>query len=188
MVSVAELWLPIVLSAVFVFTVSSIIHMASPIHKGDYRKLPNEDKVLEAMRTQGVQPGAYMFPCAGSMKDMGSPEMIEKRKRGPVGFLTVVPSGPPGMGKNLIQWFIFSLVIGVLTACVAAVGLGPEATFGAVFRLTAFAAILGYGVGHISDSIWKGVSWMITLKFVFDGVLYGLVTAATFGWLWPETS
>jgi hypothetical protein len=51
--------------------------------------------------------------------------------------------------------------------------------------LTALAATLGYAMGAIPDSIWKGQKWSITLKFVLDGVWYGLVTGATFGWLWP---
>ena len=37
----------------------------------------------------------------------------------------------------------------------------------------------------ISESIWKGQSWSTTLKFVFDGLVYGLLTAGVFGWLWP---
>ena len=188
MLSIAELWLPIVLSAVFVLIVSSIIHMCLPIHKGDYRKLPGEEHVLETMRAQSVAPGSYMFPCPNSMKDMCSPEMVEKRQRGPVGFLTVVPSGPPGMGMNLVQWFIFSFVVGFLTAAAAKTGLRAGADYHDVFHLTAVVATLGYGVSHIPDSIWKGVGWIITCKFIFDGVVYGLVTAATFAWLWPAAS
>src|SRR5579863_8933433 len=44
------LWLPILLSSVFVFLASSIIHIALPRwHKGDYLKVPNEDEVMDAM-------------------------------------------------------------------------------------------------------------------------------------------
>ena len=93
MVSITELWLALLLSAVFVFIASSIIHMALPIHKGDFKKMPGEDKVLAEIRAQGLSRGTYMFPCPGSMKAMGSPEMIEKFQRGPVGFMTIVPSG-----------------------------------------------------------------------------------------------
>ena len=85
MISLIDLWLPILLSAVFVFIASSILHLMIPIHKGDYQKLPGEDEVLEQMRAQGVQPGSYMFPCAASMKDVGSPEMIEKCQLAPLG-------------------------------------------------------------------------------------------------------
>lgn len=186
MVSLTALWLPILLSAVFVFIVSSIIHMALPIHKGDFKKLPGEEKILAEMRAKAVRPGTYMFPCADSMKNCGSPEMVEKYKLGPVGFMTVIPSGAPGMGKNLVQWFVYSIVIGVFVAYLAKLGLKPGDVYMPVFRLTGTAAILGYAIGALPDSIWKGQKWSITLKFVFDGVVYGLVTGGTFGWLWPS--
>ena len=180
-----SLWLPILLSAVFVFVVSSILHMVVQIHKGDYVKLPGEDKVLAEMRAQGVKPGDYMFPCAASMKDMGTPEMVDKCTIGPVGFLTVVPSGPWRMGNNLIQWFLYSILIGVFTAYVAYHGLGRGAEYLAVFRIAGSVAVLAYASAYMPNSIWKGSPWGTTLKFAFDGLLYGLVTAGTFAWLWP---
>ena len=180
-----DLWLPVVLAAVGVFVASSVIHMALPIHKGDFGKLPNEPKVLEAMRAQGVAPGQYMFPCPGSMKEMGSAQMKEKYKSGPVGSMIVLPNGVPNIGTALIQWFLFSLVVGVFVAYIAWHELPPGAPYAAVFRLTATVAFLAYGFSHVTDAIWKGMSWTTTLKFVFDGLLYGLVTGGVFGWQWP---
>src|SRR5262249_18785079 len=117
MVYLSQLWLPIVLSAVFVFVVSSIIHMALPIHKSDYRKLPDEEKVMDALRAAGVGPGvAYHFPHAESMKACNTPEMQEKMKKGPIGMLTVWPSGPMKMGKFLTLWFVYCLIVAVFTA------------------------------------------------------------------------
>ena len=113
MVPLADLWLPILVSAVFVFIASSLLHMVIPIHKGDYKKLPGEADLLAAMRGQNVQPGSYMFPCAGSMKEMGTPEHMEKMNQGPVGYMTVIPNGPYAMGKSLGVWFAYSLLIGV---------------------------------------------------------------------------
>ena len=188
MTFLASLWLPIVVSAVFVFIVSSVIHMALPIHKGDYKKMNNEDAVLDSLCAHGVGPGAYMFPCAGSMKEMGSPEMIEKQKRGPVGWLTIAPPGGINIGRSLIQWFVNCLIVGTLVAYVGWHALGAGAPYLSVFRITGAAAVLGYAVGRIDDSIWRGARWGTTAKFVADGVIYGLVTAGTFGWLWPEAA
>ncbi|MCI0651739.1 MAG: hypothetical protein L0Z55_07635 [Planctomycetes bacterium] len=187
-VPLVDLWIPIIAAAVAVFVVSSIIHMVLPIHRGDFKKLPGEAAVLEAMRTQGVQPGSYMFPCAGSMKEMCTPEMTAKMNQGPVGNMTVLPSGPFSMGKSLLQWFVYSVVIGVFVAYIAGLGLARGADFMAVFRFTGAAAVLGYALSNVCDSIWKGVSWGITAKFIFDGVLYGLATGAVFGWLWPAAA
>ena len=181
----ADLWLPILLSAVLVFVASSILHMVIPIHKGDFRKVAGEDQVLGAMRDAGVVPGSYMLPCADSMKDMCTPEMVEKFKQGPVGFLTIVPSGAPGMGKSLVQWFLYSLLISVFVGYLAWHAVAPGAAYLDIFRLSGTAAILAYAIAVIPDSIWKGTSWTITAKFIFDGLIYGLVTAGAFAGFWP---
>ena len=102
MVPVLSLLIPIALSAVFVFIASSIIHMATPWHKHDLMKLPNEDGVMNALRPFNLPPGNYGIPKPDSMKDMGTPEFQAKYKAGPVAFLTVRPGGDMGMSKNLI--------------------------------------------------------------------------------------
>jgi hypothetical protein len=181
----AALWMPILVSAVAVFVVSSIVHMALPIHKGDHRTLPDEEGILEAMRKAGVGRGTYMFPGCTSMKQMAEPETVARFQRGPVGFLTVVPNGPHAIGRSLLQWFLLSCGISVLTAYVAFHALPAGAAAGAVLRIAGSVAIAGYALGAIQDSIWKGVPWRITLKFAADGVLYGLATAAVFAWTWP---
>jgi len=184
----SELWLPILLSAVFVFIVSSIIHMALPIHKGDVRKMKNEEAVLNALRSQGVGPGAYMFPGCNSMKEMGSPDLQAKLKTGPVGWLTVLPPGGWNMNVSLMWWFVNCIVVGVFVAYLGWHAKSPGTTFLEVFRITGTAALLGYAVGFFHESIWKGQAWSVTAKFMFDGLIYALVTAGTFGWLWPQAA
>jgi len=186
MVPITALWLPILLSAVIVFVASSIIHMVLPIHKSDYRKLPEEDRVLDTLRAAGVTPGpVYHFPHT-THKEMKSPEAVERFKRGPVGLLTVIPSGPPAMGKFLGQWFLYCAVIGVFVAYLTGRTLIPGTRYLEVFRVAGTTAFLGYAAAQIQDSIWKGQSWSVTFKHVFDGLIYGLLTAGTFGWLWPR--
>jgi len=185
MVALADLWLPILVSAVFVFIASSLLHMVIPLHKADYKGVPGEDDVMKSMRDAGVKPGSYVIPAAKDMKDMGSPEFIETLAQGPVGFLTVIPNGPMNMGKSLGLWFVYSILIGVLVGYIGSFSLAAGADYMEVFPVTGTVAILGYAMGNIVDSIWKGVCWSITAKFLFDGVVYGLVTAGAFGWLWP---
>ena len=181
---ILDLWVAIVVSSVLVFIASSILHMVIPLHKKDYQKMPGEEKVMQLMGSEGLKPGTYMFPCAASMKDAGTPEMLMKFEAGPVGFLTVIPSGAPSMGKNLLQWFLYSLLIGVIAAYLASRTLPPEAAYLQVFRFVGTIAIVGYALGHFHDSIWKGQSWVVTAKFIFGGIIYGLITAGVFGWLW----
>ena len=186
MVPITALWLPILLSAVIVFVASSIIHMLLPIHKSDYRQLPEEDRVLDTLRAAGVTPGrTYHFPYC-THKEMKSPAAVERFKRGPVGLLTVIPSGPPVMGKYLGQWFLYCVLIGVFVAYLTGRTLSRDTPYLEVFRVAGLTAFLGYAVAQIQDSIWKGQSWSVTLKHVFDGLIYGLLTAGTFAWLWPR--
>jgi hypothetical protein len=146
MVPISALWMPILLSAVIVFVASSILHMVLPYHKSDYRKLPDEDKVVDVLRAAGVTPGpTYHFPHT-TQRDMKSPDVAEKFKRGPVGLLTVIPSGPPAMGKYLGLWFVYCVVVSILVAIVAGTTLSAGTRYPVVFHLTALAALLGYGV------------------------------------------
>jgi nucleoside recognition membrane protein YjiH len=186
MVSITSLWLPILVSAVIVFVASSIIHMALPIHKSDYRRLPDEGKVTDALRSTGVTPGrVYVFPYC-TMKEMKSPEVQEKFKRGPVGFITIRPSGAPGMGKFLVQWFVYCIVVGIFAACVAAGTQPPGTEYKRIFHIVGIVAFAGYSLALIQNAIWKGETWGVTIKHVIDGLIYALLTAGTFGWLWPK--
>jgi hypothetical protein len=185
MVSLPSLWLPIVLSAVFVFIASSIIHMALRYHNNNYAKLPNEEKLLEFMRDSNVARGNYAFPRATTMKEMGSPEMIEKYNKGPVGMMNVMPNGPVNMPKHLLMWFLYSVVISFFVAYVTSFMLGAGTDYRTVFRLAGVVAFLAYAGATASESIWKGQRWSTTMKNWIDGLIYGLVTGGTFGWLWP---
>ncbi|MFQ5604202.1 MAG: hypothetical protein ACE5HS_13125 [bacterium] len=185
MVSILSLWLPILLSAVIVFAVSSIIHMLLAYHRPDFGKLPAEDDVMDALRKFDIPPGDYVMPCAGSPKVMYSPEFIEKTTKGPVAFLTVIPSGPPSMGGSLVQWFAYSIVVSLFAAYLTARAVGPTEDYLTVFRFAGTTAFAGYSLALLQNSIWYKRNWRATLKSVFDGLIYALFTAGTFGWLWP---
>ena len=186
MTELSALWLPILLSGVLVFVVSSVIHMATPWHKGDYAKAPNEDKVREALRPLAIPPGDYMIPRAGSMDEMKTPEFAAKMKEGPVMVATVMPSGPVGIGKNLAQWFVYLLVVSLFAAYVAGRALPAGAAYRSVFRFAGVAAFLGYAGAMWQMSIWYKRSWTTTIKSTVDGLVYGMVTGGVFGWLWPR--
>ena len=186
MVELSSLWLPILLSAVIVFIVSSIIHMASPWHKGDYPKLANEDKVMDALRPLALPPGDYMVPRPANREDMRSPEFVEKMKKGPVLMMTVFPGGQTGMVKNLVGWFIYAVVVGIFAGYVAGRALPVGTEYLHVFRFAGVTAFLGYSLALWQMSIWYRRSWNITIKATVDGLIYALLTAGVFGWLWPQ--
>ncbi len=185
MTSIAALWLPIIVAAVVVFIASSIIHMAPLWHRSEYPKVPNEDRVLDALRPFAIPPGDYMLPRAKDMNDMKSPEFTEKVKRGPVMIVTVMPNGPFAMGKNLTLWFIYVVAVGVLAAYVAGRTLAPGADYLTVFRIAGTTAFIGYAVALWQMSIWYHRAWSTTVKATLDGLIYALLTGGAFGWLWP---
>jgi hypothetical protein len=186
MVLLMSLWIPILVSAVIVFVASSIIHMVLPFHRNDLLKLPKEDEVLEALRRFDLPPGDYVAPHAGSPEGMKKPEFIEKMNKGPVVIMTIARGGPPSMGASLSLWFLYSVVVSFFAAYIAARALGPGAHYLAVFRFAGCAAFMGYSLALLQNSIWYRRNWGTTLKSVLDGLVYGLLTAGTFGWLWPR--
>jgi hypothetical protein len=186
MVSLFALWLPIVLSSVIVFLVSFLIHTVFAYHRGDFRSLPDEDGIAAALRKAQVPPGSFMLPHAGNPSEMRSPEFREKMEKGPIAIMTVRAGGKISMSSNLIQWFLYSIVIGIFSAYVASRALGADAHYLHVFRFVGFTAFMCYTVAGWQDSIWWSRPWSITLKNTFDGLIYALLTAGVFGWLWPR--
>ncbi len=186
MVSLSSLLLPIILSAVFVFIVSSVIHMMLPYHRSDRTRLAREDDALDALRRLNIPPGDYMAPHAGSPEGMRKPEFIEKMRRGPVVLMTIVPGGSPSMTKSLVLWFLYSIIVSVFAGYIASRALGPGADYLSVFRFVGTTAFMAYGLALAQDSIWYHRKWSTTLKSMFDALVYGMFTAGTFGWLWPR--
>ncbi len=186
MTSLFDLWIPIIVSSVFVFVVSSIIHMFVNYHKTDYGKIPKEDEAMNALRNAEIPPGDYVIPFAGTTKEMGSEEYIEKCNKGPVVFMTVLKNGPPSMGGSLVMWFISSVIISIFAAYIGSRALGVNPYYLDVFRFVGCSAFMGYSLGHLQYSIWYKKSWCATVKNMLDGLIYALVTAGTFGWLWPK--
>jgi hypothetical protein len=184
MISLTALWLPILLSAVLVFIASSVIHMLLPFHRKDFSPLPNEEVVRAALR---VPPGDYATPYAADMDAMKTPEYQQKMKEGPVAFLTVRAAGEWNMGSTLFKWFIYCVVISVFAGYVAGRAVDAGDDYLSVFRFAGVTAFAGYVLALWQGLIWYGRSWRYTLTTSFDGLVYALLTAGVFGWLWPWT-
>ena len=185
MIHLVQLWLPVLLSAVFVFVASSLLNMVLRFwHAPDYRAFSNEDEVGAAIRKGSPVPGMYVLPyCAPDA--MKKPEMQEKFRLGPVGTFALRRSGTMNIGASLVQWFVFCVLVAFFCALLGVHTLPAGAPHGHVFHLVGLAALMGYAFGPIPNEIWWGHPWTIAVKHVVDGVIYALVTAATFAWLWP---
>ncbi len=182
---VHALWLPVLLSAVAVFVLSSLIHMFTKWHAGDYRRVPDEDGVMRALRPFGIPPGEYMVPRAGSTAAMRSPEFQAKIAEGPVLVMSVWPNGMMAMGKAMTLWFIYAVVVSAAVACLAGVTVPRGAGSHHVFHVTAFTAFLTYAGALWPASIWFHKPWGTTVRATIDGLLYAIATGLIFMWLWP---
>jgi hypothetical protein len=161
--------------------------MFLPYHRSDWKGVADEDGVMDAMRAFDIPPGDYVIPRAGSPEALKSEEFKEKARKGPVLFMTVLPSGDPfAMGSQLAQWFTYCIIVGVFAAYVAGRAVGPGGPYLPVFRFAGVTAFVGYALAHMQRSIWYKQTWSTTFKNMFDGLVYGLLTAGAFGWLWPE--
>ena len=183
MIPLTALWLPILLSAVIVFVASNILWMALPFwHRGDYGAMANERAALDALRD--AKSGQYMLPRV----DFGklTPEQRAEVMKGPMALLIVRNPATFSFPTALTLYFIYTIVISIFVAYIPATTLPPGTPYLQVFRIAGTAGILAYSFGTISDSIWYGKPWSVTVKHIIDGVIYGLLTAGVFGWLWPK--
>lgn len=186
MVPILSLWMPILLGAVLVFAMSSVIHMALKYHETDFSPVPNEDAVMDALRPFNVPPGDYVVPFAGGAENMRSDAFREKVEKGPVLFMTVLaPGGLFDMRASLTLWFVYSVLVGIFAAYLGGRMLGPGSAYLDVFRLTGTVAFACYSMALMQRSIWYKQKWSATFKSMFDGLIYALLTAGAFGWLWP---
>lgn len=186
MTSMAALWLAILVSSVLVFLASSVIHMASPWHKGDYPRYARENDVLDALRPLALPPGDYFMPRSTSMAAMKSPEFIERLTRGPIVLMTVFPNGPMQMGGTFVKWFVYLIVVSLFAAYAAFISMPPGAQSRELFRVVFTTSFAGYALALWQLSIWYRRAWSITIKSTVDAAVYAAITGAVFVWLWPK--
>jgi hypothetical protein len=185
MVPIPSLLVPALLAAGLVFVASFVMHMVLPHHRSDFAAVPDEDALMAALRPLNLPPGEYMLPRPATPGAMKDPAFLEKMSRGPKAFFTVMPPGPPTMGKQLALWFAFCVFVGILAAYVAGRALPPGGDRMNVFRFAGTVAFIAYTVADWSNSIWYQRKWSTTLKNTFDGLVYGVLTGLAFAWLWP---
>ena len=182
-----ELWLPTLLSAVAVFVLSSIIHMVVPWHKNDYAKFPDEAGILAALRGFNLASGEYMAPRPSSRQDMGSPEFREKVRQGPLVILNIAHGDSVSMGRPLILWLIYVLVVSAVAGHITyrATGGHPEDGH-IIFHTVGLSALLAYVGALWQQTIWFRKPAATSAKSTFDGLIYAVVTGLIFVYFWPK--
>lgn len=184
LVSLIDLWLPIGLSAVAVFFLSMIAWTAAPHHKRETMPMGEREAGLrDALTRLGVPPGSYFFPYCDQAA-MKTEEGKRRMTEGPWGRLQLYPK-VPGMGGSLVGSLALYLVASVAIGYLGATTLPAGAEFSRVFQVLGTAGLMAYTVAVMPQIIWFDRSWKTFAAHLFDGVVYGLATAALFAWLWP---
>ena len=178
---IIDLWLPIVVSAVVCWVMSSVIWVVLKYHNSDYKKLADEDAARAGLK--GHSPGFYLMPHCLDPADMKDPDVKQKFDDGPIAYITMLPNGMPAMGPKMISMVLYFLAVGVLCAYFVSRTLAPDADYLAVFRIAGTVAFVANSFAVIPESIWFGRPWSMTVKNAFDALIYGLLTGGVFGWL-----
>ncbi len=184
---IIQLWQPIVVSAVFVFIISAVIWMATPLHKHDYKNPgEREGAILDMLRKEKLEAGVYCVPWMQCDKGGDKKAAMEKYNAGPWASLTVMGT-KPSMGMSLTLWFVNTLLISAMVGYITYHTLPNNPHYLKVFQAAGTAATLAYCGYLLPLAAWHAVPMkQLPAKF-FDGLLYACVTAGTFGWLWPQT-
>ncbi len=185
MVELAQLWLPVLVSAVAVFFASAVIWMALPYHKADIRPLPDEKAFDDAIAGLDIKPGLYMFPNCQDTKDMKSDAFKERFRSGPWGTITIMGKAP-NFGMNLLRTFIVYLVVSVFVAYLTGLALPAGAEYMRVFRIAGAAAVLGHCMGSLANDFFLGKPARFIVTSFIDGVIFALIVAGVFAAMWPE--
>lgn len=186
LVSLADLWLPILLAGVAVFFLSFLAWTVSPHHKPEYRKLPNEGDFLDAVRRLSIPAGGYMFPyCDAAM--MKTEEGKQLMRAGPWGRMRVYGK-QPGIGGSLLGSFVMCVVVSALVALVGSMTMPRGESFEQVFKVLGLVSVLAYTVAFVPHIIWFERSWRVFFTNLIDGVAYGVATGLLFAWLWPAVT
>jgi hypothetical protein len=179
--TIVSLWLPIIVSAVVAFIAGSVIWMAMPWHKGEWKKTADEEAVRAALK--GCAPGRYTVPNVQDQAEWNNPEIKQMAIEGPNAFITVVPSGVPAMGGKLVAMFAYNLLVAVICAYMVSRTLPADAAYLSVFRISGTVAFIAYGMAYVQESVWFGRPWSATVMTFLDALIYAVLTGGVFGWL-----
>jgi len=187
MISIAELWLPVLLTSVVVFFASAIIWMLLPHHKKDIQFLKDgEDEYIKTLESIRLKPGLYMYPGCDST-DMKTDEGKAKWNAGPWGMLTIY-GGKPNFGMNLAKTFLAFLAITIFVAYITGISVAPGADYIHVFRVAGTTAILGHCMGGLVGDTFMGKPTRFMITDFIDGIVYALITAGILASMWPAAA
>lgn len=185
-----QLWLPILVAGVVVWIASAVAWMAIGHHTKDRDPIPDgrEQELMDAVTRLNIPPGSYGFPDFYQCKNIPAAERKQAMKtlynRHPQGLLRVW--APINMGRNMALTALFYLVTSAVIGYLAWAALPQGTPFAKVFQVVGTAAILAYCFAGFPGDLWFQEKRRAMAMNLIDGVIFGLITAAIFAWLWPR--
>lgn len=184
--SLANLWLPILVATVLCFIASALIWMIAPHHKKEWPPVPGQDDLIATLRKHNVGQGNYMFPHADRSDKTAFEAASKQWAEGPAGVLYIFPKGKLNMGKMMALQFVYFLLVNTLVALADSRVIGNAAVYLYVFKFTALLAFMAHSLGTVPEAIWFGRPWKSIVLQGVDSLIYAGLTAGTYGWLWPK--
>lgn len=175
-----SLILPILLAAVAVFFASFLSWMVLQLHKQDWVKMKDEDAFIDAVKSQSIEPGSYMFPGCDSMEEMKGEAYTKKYNDGPRGIITVLPAA--NMGKNLGLTMIYFVCVNFFLGYLGSFALDRGASFMEVFRFIATAGVAIYLGAIVQHAIWFKSR---IVGHIIESVIYAAISGTIFAVMWP---
>ena len=175
-----------VLSGIAMFIWTFIAHMLLPLGEVGVREMPNEQAVLDAMKTNLTESGLYHFPGQGlepnatrQEKSDAMKRVMEKVATGPSGLLVYHPSRSVSFGGLLGIEFATEILEAILVVfLLAQTGL---VTFGARVGFVTVAGIFAAIATNVSYWNWYGFPKRYTAAYMFIEIVgffcAGLVAA-----------
>ena len=184
-VGLLALWLPILVSTVFVFILNFILYMVLPHHRTDFDRIEDEERFSGELKSHDLKRGFYAFPFAGSPVDAKDPEYQQRVETGPVGFLLIGPNRMSPSPKQLVQQLVYIAALITVVAYIAGQALAPGTEYLKVFQIVGASTFVAFAGAHFVWPIWYYHKWSVAVKSAFDALVSSLAVAGVFGWLWP---
>lgn len=184
-VGLLSLWLPILVSTVFVFILGFFLYMVLPHHRTDFERIEEEERFSVELQNHKLKKGLYSFPYAASPVDTKDPEYQKRVETGPVGLLIIGPNEVSPSRKQLAIHLLYIAVLTAIVAYIAGQALGPGTEYLKVFQIVGATSFVAFAGGCFVLPIWFHFGWSMVLKTAADSAVFSLATAGIFAWLWP---
>ena len=190
MVPLSALWLPVVCSRpCWCSSPAPSSTWCWPIHKNDLKKVPDEDAFQDAFRRMGITPGDYAVPCAGSSHGDEGAGLRREDGEGTAGVHDRAGRRPHASWARASPC---GSCTASSSACSAAMSAGRALAPGAQTTSTCFDSSAPSPLRATRCRCRRPPSGTNATgarrsASMIDGLVYGMLTAGTFGWLWPKS-